>query len=91
MPERAPGLRNPRRWLNGVWMTALVVAAVLGALGRDYLLVLQAALFGTFMWLSIRGYPTAERLAARLLFCLVAIALAAVMVYRVLFVFAPST
>ncbi len=71
-------------------MTA-VVAGVLGALGRDYLVVLQTVLFGTFMWLSIRGYPTAERLAPRLLFCLVAIAIAAVIVYRLLLDFPPST
>lgn len=90
MPERAQGGRKSHRWLNVVWMIALVVAAVLGALGRDYLLVLQAALFGTFMWLSIRGYPNAERPAARLLFFTVALAIAAVLIYRVLFVHGPS-
>jgi len=91
MSERAQGRRKTHRWLNVVWMTGFVVAAVLGVLVRDYLLVLYVALSGAFLWLLLRGYPPAERPAARLLFWTAFAAAIAVQIYYMLSVFARAT
>ena len=77
MTQRAP---NPLRrfwWLTVVWVPAVAVDVVLGAILDSSLFVALLALVRWFLWFTIGRHPGSERLAVHLLFCLFALAIAA--------------
>ncbi len=91
MSTPTPLMPKHRRWIAIVGITGFVISTSAAAVERNYVLVLQNALGGTLVWLLVRGYPPAERLAARLLCWIVLAGFVTVLIYRVLVAFSKAT